>query len=344
MSAYRTLFLRMNGQGADGRMNGRASAQRGEADEAPAGSLHRARLLVTTIARGSRRGSLLTELVARTGLPRPTIHRVLDMLIDMGWVERDPLTLRFNLGRDLAALGYSAISRQPVERAAATELSALAEELDQVVFLNIRSGLDSVCIGRYDTRSQIQVGRGDVGLRTAFGITQSCIAMMSRLPADEVWEVMRINLSRFHRVERYDEIRHRAAIDFALANGYCCFDGMWRILQQDDPDDYVLATGETHTVREFVERAFSTVGKSIEWSGSGVDEIGYDRKSGKEIIEIDPRYFRPAEVDLLLGNPEKARIKLGWSHTTAFEDLVSEMVESDMRTIMREESRNDFYG
>lgn len=216
----------MNGQGADGRMNGRASAQRGEADEAPAGSLHRARLLVTTIARGSRRGSLLTELVARTGLPRPTIHRVLDMLIDMGWVERDPLTLRFNLGRDLAALGYSAISRQPVERAAATELSALAEELDQVVFLNIRSGLDSVCIGRYDTRSQIQVGRGDVGLRTAFGITQSCIAMMSRLPADEVWEVMRINLSRFHRVERYDEIRHRAAIEFALANGYCCFDGM----------------------------------------------------------------------------------------------------------------------
>ena len=84
----------MNGQGADGRMNGRASAQRGEADEAPAGSLHRARLLVTTIARGSRRGSLLTELVARTGLPRPTIHRVLDMLIDMGWVERDPVTLR----------------------------------------------------------------------------------------------------------------------------------------------------------------------------------------------------------------------------------------------------------
>ncbi|OYW25556.1 MAG: transcriptional regulator, partial [Methyloversatilis sp. 12-65-5] len=119
-------------------MNARTCAPRSDADEVPAGSLHRARLLVTTIARGSRRGSLLTELVARTGLPRPTIHRVLDMLIDMGWVERDPVTLRFNLGRDLAALGYSAISRQPVERAAATELSALAEELDQVVFLNIR--------------------------------------------------------------------------------------------------------------------------------------------------------------------------------------------------------------
>ncbi|MDP3578036.1 helix-turn-helix domain-containing protein, partial [Methyloversatilis sp.] len=81
-------------------MNGRTAAPRGEADEAPAGSLHSARLLVTTIARGSRRGRLMIELVARTGLPRPTIHRVLDTLIDMGWVERDPVTLRFNLGRD----------------------------------------------------------------------------------------------------------------------------------------------------------------------------------------------------------------------------------------------------
>lgn len=192
----------------------------------PAGSLHRARLLVTTIARGSRRGSALTELVARTGLPRATIHRVLDMLMVMGWVERDPVTQRFNLGRDLAALGYSAISRQPVERVAATELSALAEELEQVVFLNIRSGLDSVCIGRYDPRTEIQVGRGDVGLRTAFGVTQSCIAMMSRLPEDEVWEVVRINLSRYHRVERYDETRHREAIARALRDGWCCFDGM----------------------------------------------------------------------------------------------------------------------
>jgi DNA-binding IclR family transcriptional regulator len=218
--------LRTDEQEAGDRMNARTSAPRSDLDEVPAGSLHRARLLVTTIARGSRRGSLLTELVARTGLPRPTIHRVLDMLIDMGWVERDPVTLRFNLGRDLAALGYSAISRQPVERAAATELSALAEELDQVVFLNIRSGLDSVCIGRYDTRSQVRVGRGDVGLRTAFGVTQSCIAMMSRLPEQEVWDVVRINLSRFHRVERYDETRHRAAIEFALAHGYSAFDGM----------------------------------------------------------------------------------------------------------------------
>ncbi|SDP81443.1 GDPmannose 4,6-dehydratase [Phyllobacterium sp. YR620] len=130
--------------------------------------------------------------------------------------------------------------------------------------------------------------------------------------------------------------------DWGHARDYV--DGMWRILQQDQPDDYVLATGETHTVREFVEKAFGAVGKEIEWAGSGVDEIGYDRKSGKELIEIDPRYFRPTEVELLLGNPAKAREKLGWTHTVSFDSLVTEMVESDLRNIMREEGRNDFYG
>jgi GDPmannose 4,6-dehydratase len=130
--------------------------------------------------------------------------------------------------------------------------------------------------------------------------------------------------------------------DWGHARDYV--DGMWRILQQDTPDDYVLATGETHTVREFVEKAFGAVGKEIEWTGTGVDEIGYDRKSGKELIEIDPRYFRPTEVELLLGDPAKARQRLGWQHTVSFDALVSEMVEADLRTIMREEGRNDFYG
>src|SRR5690242_10452653 len=108
----------------------------------PPGSLNRAVILLEAIAQGSRKGSLLTELVARTALPRPTIHRVLDMLIDLGWVMRDEETSRFNLGLGLAALGFSAISRNPIERVAATHLSALAEKLDQVVYLNIRSGLD----------------------------------------------------------------------------------------------------------------------------------------------------------------------------------------------------------
>jgi GDPmannose 4,6-dehydratase len=128
--------------------------------------------------------------------------------------------------------------------------------------------------------------------------------------------------------------------DWGHARDYV--DGMWRIVQQDTPDDYVLATGETHTVREFVELAFGAVGKTVEWDGEGVDEVGFDRKSGNRIIEIDPRHFRPTEVDILLGNPQKARDKLNWRHSVSFEDLVSEMVESDLRTVMREEGRNDY--
>ena len=98
--------------------------------------------------------------------------------------------------------------------------------------------------------------------------------------------------------------------------------GMWLMLQQPEPDDYVLATGETHTVREFVERAFAEVGTKIEWRGTGVAEKGYDG-GGNVIVEIDPRYFRPTEVDLLIGDPSKAHKHLGWHHKIGFHDLVS---------------------
>ncbi|MGO4706747.1 GDP-mannose 4,6-dehydratase [Microvirga sp. 2MCAF38] len=107
-------------------------------------------------------------------------------------------------------------------------------------------------------------------------------------------------------------------------------EGMWRILQQDTPDDYVLATGETHTVREFIERAFAHVGKTIAWRGEGVAEVGVDAKAGNVLVEVDPRYFRPTEVELLLGNPAKAKAKLGWTHKTTFPELVSEMVQADL--------------
>jgi GDPmannose 4,6-dehydratase len=107
-------------------------------------------------------------------------------------------------------------------------------------------------------------------------------------------------------------------------------DGMWRILQQPEADDYVLATGEAHTVREFVEKAFAEIGIVIGWKGQGVDERGLDVKTGKVLVEIDPRYFRPTEVDLLLGDPTKAFKKLGWKHKTTFEQLVSDMVASDL--------------
>lgn len=113
-------------------------------------------------------------------------------------------------------------------------------------------------------------------------------------------------------------------------------EGMWRILQQDEPDDYVLATGETRTVREFVEHAFARVGAEIVWRGSGVDEEGVDAKSGRVLVKIDPRYFRPTEVELLLGNPAKAHAKLGWKHETTFEQLVSEMVDADLAAFERD--------
>jgi GDPmannose 4,6-dehydratase len=124
--------------------------------------------------------------------------------------------------------------------------------------------------------------------------------------------------------------------DWGHARDYV--EGMWRILQQDTPDDYVLATGETHSVREFIELAFSKVGRIIEWKGSGLDEVGIDSASGKTLVEIDSRYFRPTEVDLLLGDPSKAHRVLGWKHTVTFAELVSDMLTSDLK-VVAEESR-----
>jgi GDPmannose 4,6-dehydratase len=111
--------------------------------------------------------------------------------------------------------------------------------------------------------------------------------------------------------------------------------GMWLMLQQDTPDDYVLATGETTEVRTFVEWAFEDAGISLEWRGQGIDEKGYCKATGRCIVEIDPRYFRPTEVELLIGDPTKAREKLGWSHETKVRDLAREMVVADLQ-VMKE--------
>ena len=108
---------------------------------------------------------------------------------------------------------------------------------------------------------------------------------------------------------------------------------MWMMLQQEKPDDYVVATNEMHTVREFIERAFGHVGRPIEWKGGGVDEVGIDTTTGRTVVRIDPRYFRPAEVEQLLGNPAKAREKLGWEPTVKFGQLVKIMVDGDLRLL-----------
>ncbi|CDZ50779.1 GDP-mannose 4,6-dehydratase Bme9 [Neorhizobium galegae bv. officinalis] len=111
--------------------------------------------------------------------------------------------------------------------------------------------------------------------------------------------------------------------------------GMWLMTQQDEGDDYVLATGETHTVRSFVEKSFAKVGMPIEWRGEGVDEKGYDTTSGECVVAIDPRYFRPTEVDLLIGDPTKAHRKLGWKHETNLDQLIAEMVREDLKVMAR---------
>src|ERR1700692_2621583 len=116
--------------------------------------------------------------------------------------------------------------------------------------------------------------------------------------------------------------------DWGHARDYV--EGMWLMMQRPKPDDYVLATGEAHSVREFVERAFAVVGRRIRWRGGGLNEVVIDEASGKDLVKVDPRYFRPTEVDILMGDPSKAHSKLGWKHKVGFEALVKEIINSDL--------------
>jgi len=127
--------------------------------------------------------------------------------------------------------------------------------------------------------------------------------------------------------------------DWGHARDYV--EGMWAMLQQDRPDDYVLATGETHSVRELVERAFAEIGIGIEWRGRGVEEAGYSMADGRRLVEVDPRYFRPTEVDALCGNPAKAHAILGWRHKTSFAELIAEMVAEDLRAAPTDRTVSD---
>lgn len=244
------------------------------------GSLNRAVLLLTAIAQGSRKGSLLTELVTRTALPRPTIHRVLNTLVEIGWVVRDPDTGRFNLGIDLAALGYTAIGRNPLERVATTELSQLANTIDQVVYLGVRSDFDMVCIGRYESQSQIQVGKGWIGMRGPFGMSPSCLAMLAHLPPDDVEMIVSANMSRYHRIEGFDERGFRRTLTEAMKNGYSTYDNI--ILDRTtsglgvailDPTGYPVAgIGTTYLSGWLTE-------------GQKMDRVRYVQRAAKKIAD-----------------------------------------------------------
>lgn len=195
-------------------------------DVQAAGSLNRSSILINAIARGSRKGSLLTELVSRTGLPRATIHRVLDMLKEIGWIVRDEDTSRFKLGLDLAGIGYTAITHNPLERIASLELSKLAEDLNQIIYLSVRSGLDMVCIGRYESQAQIMVGRGWVGMRGPLGMSPSCMGMFSKMPHDEIEAIIQANIARYHRIEGFDELGFRRSIEESKRKGYGIYDNI----------------------------------------------------------------------------------------------------------------------
>ena len=119
--------------------------------------------------------------------------------------------------------------------------------------------------------------------------------------------------------------------DWGYAKDYC--NGMYLMLQQDKPDDFILATGESHSIREFIEESCKYIDIDIEWTGEGSDEKGIDKKTKKVIIEIDKKYFRPTEVDLLLGDPSKSKEILGWEPKTKFKDLVRIMIEHDMNEV-----------
>lgn len=123
--------------------------------------------------------------------------------------------------------------------------------------------------------------------------------------------------------------------DWGHAKDY--IEAQWMILQQDKPDDFVIATGEQHSVKEFVETAFQEVGMQVRWQGEGIEEKGYDKSSGKILVEVDARYFRPTEVETLLGDPAKAKTKLGWKPRVSFEDLVAEMVREDLKEAERDQ-------
>jgi len=127
--------------------------------------------------------------------------------------------------------------------------------------------------------------------------------------------------------------------DWGHARDYV--EGMWRILQHDKADDFVLGTGEMHSVREFVEKAFAHVGRRVEWRGEGVDETGTDVQNGKIVVRVDPRYFRPTEVEQLLADPAKAQRELGWRAATGFDGLVADMMEADLVTVLAERDRQN---
>jgi DNA-binding IclR family transcriptional regulator len=227
----------------------------------PTGSLHRAVLIVRAIARGSEAGAALTDIVAWTALPRSTIHRVLAMLIGAGWVERDLETRRFHLGAEFLTLGIAAAARHPIERAAATEIAVLAQEIGQTVYLIVRAGLDSVCAARQESASRIQTLVVKVGSHMPLGLGAGGMALLAALPRAEADEVMERNRKRYAEIPSLDPAAFAKAIEDTRIRGFSSHDGLFTRgiggigVPICDRADYPVAAISTAFVADWLDEA-----------------------------------------------------------------------------------------
>jgi DNA-binding IclR family transcriptional regulator len=192
-----------------------------------AGSFHRAVVLTRAVARGGGEGAALKDLVSWTMLPRPTIHRVLDMLIEAGWIERDAKTRRFHLGAELATLGRVAALRHSLESAVTTELALLAREIGQTIYLIVRAGLDGVCVAREESASPIQTLVLKIGSHVPLGWGAGGMAILTALPEDEAARIVASNQARYARLPSFSKIAFDKAVQESRRLGFASHDGLF---------------------------------------------------------------------------------------------------------------------
>ena len=224
------------------------------------GSFHRAVVLTRAVARGGGDGAALKDLVSWTLLPRPTIHRVLDMLIEAGWVERDAKTRRFHLGADLVTLGRVAALRHPLESAATTELALLAREIGQTIYLIVRAGLDGVCVAREESASPIQTLVLKIGSHVPLGWGAGSMAILTALSEDEAARIVASNQARYARLPSFSKIAFDKAVQESRRLGFASHDGLFTRgiggigVPIRDPSGHPLAAISTAFVSEWLDQ------------------------------------------------------------------------------------------